>query len=379
MPPSNEQLVRKIHDAGTRFVLALSGGGSRAITELLEVPGASRVVLEVAVPYCEAAMIEWLGARPDQFCSAATARAMAMVAFQRAFRYDPSGVPLAGFAATASLATDRPKRGPHRVHLAMQTVAVTASQSLELEKGRRTRAQEERLVTTLVLNLIAEACSLEERLPLDLLDKERVEQSRVVAPEPWRDLLLGRTNAIRHGGQSEERQQSSDRAVFPGAFNPLHVGHRRMAEFAQKLLGVPVELELSILNVDKPPLDYLEVQRRMGQFDAGQPVWLTRAPTFEEKSRRFPGATFLVGADTLRRIADPHYYRDDPAACRQAIEQIAARGCRFLVFGRVQEGRFTSLHDLDLPATLRSLCREVPAEQFREDVSSTEIRKLSEE
>ena len=379
MPPSTEQLARQIHDGGTRFVLALSGGGSRAIAELLEVPGASRVVLEVAVPYCEAAMTEWLGGRPDQFCSAATARAMAMVAYQRALRYDPSGVPLAGFAATASLATDRPKRGPHRVHLAAQTLEVTASQSLELEKGRRTRAEEERLVTSLVLNLIAEACSVEDRLPLDLLENERMEESRVVAPEPWRNLLLGRTGAIHQGGPPEECRESSGRAVFPGAFNPLHVGHRRMAEFAQKLLGVPVELELSILNVDKPPLDYLEIERRTGQFDAGQSVWLSRAPTFEEKSCRFPGATFLVGADTLRRIADPHYYGDDPAACRQAIGQIAARGCRFLVFGRVVEGRFTSLRDLDLPDTLRSLCREVPADQFREDVSSTEIRNLSED
>jgi hypothetical protein len=104
-------------------------------------------------------------------------------------------------------------------------------------------------------------------------------------------------------------------------------------------------------------------------------VCLTRAATFEEKSRLFPGATFIVGVDTLRRIADPRYYRDDAAACLAAIERIAARGCRFLVFGRDVGTGFVRLSDLDLPEALRAICREVPGEEFREDISSTEIRK----
>jgi hypothetical protein len=33
------------------------------------------------------------------------------------------------------------------------------------------------------------------------------------------------------------------------------------------------------------------------------------------------------------------------------------------------------LSDLDLPEPLKRICREVPAETFREDVSSTAIRK----
>ena len=33
------------------------------------------------------------------------------------------------------------------------------------------------------------------------------------------------------------------------------------------------------------------------------------------------------------------------------------------------------LLDLDLPDVLRSICREVPAKEFREDVSSTALRR----
>jgi hypothetical protein len=105
---------------------------------------------------------------------------------------------------------------------------------------------------------------------------------------------------------------------------------------------------------------------------------LSRAATFDEKSRLFAGATFVVGADTLRRIADPRYYGNDLSACHRTIERMAGRGCRFLVFGRDCGAGFVRLADLDLPESLRAICRDVPAEVFREDISSTEIRKAAE-
>src|SRR4029077_12143673 len=77
-------LVGQIHAAPIRLVVAITGGGSRAIAELLEVPGGSRTLLEAVVPYSAAALSGWLGAEPEQFCSAHTARLMAMAAYRRA-------------------------------------------------------------------------------------------------------------------------------------------------------------------------------------------------------------------------------------------------------------------------------------------------------
>jgi nicotinic acid mononucleotide adenylyltransferase len=163
--------------------------------------------------------------------------------------------------------------------------------------------------------------------------------------------------------------------IFPGAFHPLHDGHRKMAHVAADILGKDVEFELSVRNVDKPELNETEVARRVAQFESGQAVWLTRAPTFAEKARIFPEATFIVGTDTLVRIADPHYYGNDPSRREQALEVIATLECRFLVFGRSGPGGFEVLSDLDLPPQLSRLCQEVPAAQFRADVSSSEIRR----
>jgi hypothetical protein len=149
-----------------------------------------------------------------------------------------------------------------------------------------------------------------------------------------------------------------------------------MAEIAARRLNATVHFEISVHNVDKLPLDYTEMALRAAQFDnAGLSLWFTRAPTFEEKSVIFPGATFIVGADTLLRIGQPCYYHNDPAAAEAAIAEIAERRCRFLVFGRLVQGKFQTLDDLALSPSLRKLCDEVPAEEFRADVSSTELRR----
>jgi nicotinamide mononucleotide (NMN) deamidase PncC len=381
-----DQLVQQIHDSHTRIVLAATGGGSRAIADLLEVPGASRTLLEAFVPYSNRAMIDFLGSRPDEFCSNRTARAMAMAAFLHARKLALSeGVTtnfqsatgssssvdnLAGVACTAGLVTDRPRLGPHRLHVALQTAGLTATWSVELLKGRRSRPEEEQVAGRLLLNAVAESCGVESRLTLDLLEGEKVEESRTAARQPWQDLLLGKVEILSQG-----KSIPANPAILSGAFNPLHVGHRRIAEVGADLLKKPVIMEITILNPDKPPLDYYEIDRRTAQFAPDQPLYLTRASTFEEKARLFPGATFLVGADTLRRIGMDRYYHNNPAACRTCLEYIAQRGCRFLVFGRDMGTGFMQLADLDLPEVLRAICRDVPPEIFREDVTSTGIRK----
>ena len=125
------------------MVVVVTGGGSGAISALLSVGGASRTVLAAAVPYSQAALVEWLGGVPDEYCASRTARAMAMAAYEKARRYDPAA-PVCGIGCTASLASDRPKRGSHRVHLAAQSESATATVSLELEKGLRSRARKSR-------------------------------------------------------------------------------------------------------------------------------------------------------------------------------------------------------------------------------------------
>src|SRR5437868_3232769 len=111
MDPSTRALIEALHrEAPYRYVLALTGGGAAAAAQLLNVPGGSRTLLEVVIPYGENALAEFLGRTPEQFCSPATGLALARRALERARSLAP-GQEVAGVGCTASLATDRPKKG----------------------------------------------------------------------------------------------------------------------------------------------------------------------------------------------------------------------------------------------------------------------------
>ncbi len=67
--------------------MALSGGGSLVLGDLLTMPGGSQTLLEATVPYAEAALSQYIGRVPEQFCCRRTARYMAMTAFHHGIRH----------------------------------------------------------------------------------------------------------------------------------------------------------------------------------------------------------------------------------------------------------------------------------------------------
>jgi hypothetical protein len=360
-----DNLVEAIHASGKRSALAITGGGSGAVGRLLEVPGGSRSVLEATVPYATTALEEYLGGTPDQFCSEATARAMAMAAWVRARRLAEDSDPhvLVGIGTTASLVSAKPKRGEHRIHIGVQTATTTKT--------------EERLAAKLLILALGETCGANavdayDRLHEKLQGQEIISRHTQIAEPEWTQLLLGETKCVVCV------KEAVPKIVFPGAFNPLHRGHLKMAQIAVEKLGGEVAFELSVTNVDKPPLDFVEICERLRAIREKHPtssVLLTAAPTFREKAAIVPATTFVVGADTVLRIANPKYYGCDERRRDQAIAEIARAGCRFLVFGRQIGEQFRCLSDVELPKELKALCDEVPESEYHEDVSSTELRR----
>lgn len=376
------QLIRQLHRSPWRLAAVVTGGGSEALSQLLSVPGASDTVLEAVVPYSSASLEDFLQYTPSHYCSRATAQAMAMRAFFRArdlqSRISPEDLDdmhLVGIGCSASLRSLRPKKGQHRVHIAVQTATSSSIASLVLTKDSRDRGREENVVAALLLNRLAEATGFSDRIPLDLLPGERVDETTANAWTSWTDLLLGKRTAVCvPQDQQNASLDSFSGVLFPGAFNPLHEGHQTMAEVAEEITGHPVDFEISIENVDKPPLDFFHIKSRAEQFEAPQRCWLTKAPTFLDKSKIFPEATFVVGADTIVRIAEPRYYQNSTQLRDQAISEFAQQNCKFLVFPRVVAESFLTFDQLSLPSNLSKLCQPVSASQFRMDISSTEIR-----
>jgi hypothetical protein len=375
MEPATRRLIEAIHQGPTRYVLALTGGGASVAGLLLSVPGGSRTVLEVVVPYDERSLADFLGRRPEQFCSLATSGDMAARALARA-RWLALGEAVAGVGCTASLATDRPKRGEHRFHISVQRSGESAGYSLTLSKGARDREAEEAVVAAVLLNALAEASQVSGRLELPLLPGEELQVERVPAADALSAFLRGEVPTVCAEVDGRLRAGAPPPAVLlPGAFNPVHEGHRGMRAAAARLAGGPAAYELSVANVDKPALTAEEVRRRLAQFTWHAPLCLTRAPTFAEKAALFPGVAFAVGADTAARIVSPRYYQDSEERLAEALESIRRHGCRFLVAGRVDSGgRFLTLADVPIPPAHRDLFSPIPPDEFRLDLSSTQLR-----
>ncbi|HZS68432.1 MAG TPA: hypothetical protein VFA72_15055 [Burkholderiales bacterium] len=379
MSPSDaawQQLISALHASGRKAALAITGGGSGAVGELLRVPGGSRLLIEAQVPYDGQALATFLGFTPAQAASADTAVAMARRAQARAARLAPAGSDPVGLGATAALVSDRPRRGEHRFHIAFAGSAGMAHCTGVLAKGRRDRAAEEDLVARAILLWLARACGVAAPSPKDLLEAdEHFAETAVAAGDPLDRLLAGevaRVTALPDGQVTLSAPQPP--MLLPGSFNPVHVGHVSLARVAEEIRQQPVAFEISVTNVDKPPLAGQTVRHRLAQFTWKSPVEVTRAPTFLEKSRLFPRATFVIGADTAERLVAPRYYGDEDRM-HAALEEIAGSGASFLVAVRVDAlGRVRALADIAVPRRYADLFVEIPEHRFRLDTSSTAIR-----
>ncbi len=373
-----DSLIESVHNSSGKLVIAVAGGGTGAIAALARRPGASRTLLHAVVPYSKESMSAYLGSEPESLCSKETAADMARRARDLGTsRFPELAVALVGVGVTAALTTDRPRRGRNRCFVSITGASVDINREIDLRKDARSRMDEEKLVDALVLNCIAEAFAVADRIQLDLFPGERVQDSVLEAAYWYERLTHSRVASFRQDerGRLSEGPVSAG-AVLPGSFDPLHRGHVELALAAADILNTEVAFELSVANVDKPVIGLDELERRLAQFAGVSEVLVTSAPTFVEKARILPKRVFVIGADTAPRVVDRKYYGGSQRDVLAALQELSRAGCRFLVAGRSESpGVFVSLAEVGIPIEYRHMFEAIPESRYRVDISSSELRE----
>ena len=394
MPPDDAklELIRRIHAAPTRTVIAVTGGGGLALGDLLAVPGASQTVLEAIVPYSTAAQIEFLDSRPEQFVSAATARTMAMAAYRRAVKLrdaeepsasrererpvskgnadqpadpsPPAPLPqgergeLVGIGLTGSLASDRPKRGPHRVHVAAQSDDLYLVLLAGIDKGSplaRRKKPSPRPCCSICWRKRA-ASTIGRRSSCLQVKRSSVARRRrcpvgsscsPAARANWRATRLPRLHR-RAAGHVPRLVSSAARRASPHGR-----GRGRTARLPGRFRTLDRERREAAARLRR------DGRPRAEQFDAATRIWFTRAPRMVQKGRPcFPARRSSAGIDTLaarrRSAASPtaakprrdRIDRRDRGATAAASSSSAAR----------PPAGFKRSTIVDIPHALRRIC-----------------------
>lgn len=295
------------------YVLAITGGGTSVIGNLLSKGGASKWFLEAIVPYSEQSLCEFLGNKPDKSCNMDTACQMAVTCMMRVIELGSLRDEAVGISCTAKLKKENNSEieiredGTVRDNIAY--IARHTLESLNVYKvqfaGNWARSDQE----------IELGNILEDLTKIGYIrtgDFESIISHEVYTYEiQWDYKSFGGISSCDLSMLYTLEPDSlsshilmgfiSDN-VFSGSFNPFTNNHEDIIDS----FGKQVLLEISVKNFDKGWIDYRSIHKRLKSIRLHEPnisgIMLTNLPLFVDKIQLFNKPTFIMGADTVNRI-----------------------------------------------------------------------------
>lgn len=364
----NKEYIKRINNSGAQIYCAITGGGQTFIGEYMRVSGASKSIVGVNVPYRQSAFDDFIQFKGlESYSSSIAARRLAVAAYNKSVKYGSDSKHALGLGVTCSLAHDGERQGrQHKINIAIHTYNKTAYVEYFLVQGR-TREQEELLAANLILRFLANyLIDIKESLSCGLFWNDTFSYYNTTNKD-YVSLINGETD-IFLSNVEEVIKDSNTLIIYPGSFNPYHYGHSSICSLAQEILGQRPILEISIHNVDKPRLDYIEIEEKVSSLFS-HPYFLTKASTIVEKTllfkKHYPDKSivFVVGADTWERLWDAKYGYSPETI----VELMNRNSVKFLVFPRTGSSISGEHNEL--------MIEDKRLNSFNQDISSSQLRK----
>lgn len=279
---NNVLLHNILRESDYTLSMVITGGGTDAIGGLLKLGGASKYFISAFVPYHMNETINLLqGVPPKSYVSKQCAQDLAHADFVKHGEFYKNHISVACSAKLAST-NDRPNREYKAcisICIGIEGLTPVYANTEIMYFGNNRQEQEEKLVKDIYTFVFNSIMRWRYRCPVYLVDKTALDA--IIEPNP---------------------------VIYSGSFHPMHHKHLEIARLSDKAVGKKCWLEISYTNFDKPPVDNLLA--RLDSIDklydkTFNGVLITNCPYFQHKVEHFNGdVKFLVGADTLQRIAD---------------------------------------------------------------------------
>ncbi len=381
--PIGKHINQHVAASGKKVVMALAGGGYGVTGKLMRPGGLSSTILECVNIVGEDAFIAFNRGRPDKFVSSEAARTLAMASYKRCLAYasedEAVGISVTASLRRASWEEERQER-EHLFFVAVQTSEDTAVHYTKLTNDGRSRIVQEAVLEDSIYRIFLDAMENADLYDIDLgapsikpTDTIWSEGTRLGDFEhiAYRDMY-----EVVHGRLATTKGMYEPKALFSSSLNPIHEGHVAIINRAAEELKCPVDVELCVVNADKPALDYLSIMQRIEHTlsvlkdnpNFGR-IIVSNTSRFFDKCVCYSDTTFVVGEDTLTRINQSKYYKNGILDITTGLHDMKTMGNRFLVFPRQGESSGNSQWNF-----LKDVCNFV--QDFKPlDISSTAIRK----
>mmetsp|Transcript_21954 Transcript_21954/g.21235 ORF Transcript_21954/g.21235 Transcript_21954/m.21235 type:complete len:531 (+) Transcript_21954:142-1734(+) len=279
------------------FSVYVTGGGSKALEWLFTVPGASNCLMDAGVVYSRSALEDFIKGDDSIYsCSQQTALRMADRAWTTAGQHllsetrnfnDLRDVHIHGLSCTASLVSDSPKKGSHRVHVGSTSQRSATVYTIEFEKMLRDRAGEDEACSRLLLEAIGHSCDVTPP-PTDFLFPREDTDTGLAGLEIIQKNVVEKSDVIERIYKKEVRQAlfvkrqdesgkvlddeflvledvavPNNSLIVSGSFNPLHEGHVAMVIAALKKMTTDNNSEINNYNNTNENLNGYESENSM--------------------------------------------------------------------------------------------------------------------